>query len=359
MARILYGICGIGMGHCMRSVPVLEELTKEHEVMVVSYGAAYKVLKGRFPKTRNVKYFEIFFNETTISKRKTILYNLPKLPSVVMANISGYTEMLRGFRPDIVVSDFEIGAFYLSRMLSIPAIVISNMHAMKYIKLAGEVRGAEYYLTERPQLDAFRGAEHYIVISLMKPEKKRRNVDFFYPVVDRAVLGKKPSNGGFVLVYSSPASRLWEIIEPVLKKFPKTKFTVYCGARESKISGNVAVKPREKEEFTEDLAKCSAVICSGGFSLISEATVLGKPVLAVTPKAWYERYYNGLMLRELGIGEVAESASGEALAAFLANCGKYRKNLSRAGIRAGNKEIIAKIKELIAEKCGGKKARGF
>ncbi|MFH1697369.1 MAG: glycosyltransferase family protein, partial [Candidatus Diapherotrites archaeon] len=123
MARILYGVCGIGMGHCTRSLEILEELTREHEIIVVSYGSAYRMLKGMFPKTRKVKYFEMLFNETRVSKRKTLLHNLPRLPEILISNLSEYSKMLRDFRPDIVVSDFEIGSFYLSKMLMVPSIV--------------------------------------------------------------------------------------------------------------------------------------------------------------------------------------------------------------------------------------------
>ena len=51
MARVLFTVCGIGMGHAARSSVIIKELMKEHEVLVVSYGDGYNFLKEQFDVT--------------------------------------------------------------------------------------------------------------------------------------------------------------------------------------------------------------------------------------------------------------------------------------------------------------------
>lgn len=37
-AKILYGVCGIGMGHTYRQLPLLDNLAAEAEIVLFAYG---------------------------------------------------------------------------------------------------------------------------------------------------------------------------------------------------------------------------------------------------------------------------------------------------------------------------------
>ncbi len=55
------------------------------------------------------------------------------------------------------------------------------------------------------------------------------------------------------------------------------KFIIY-GFYKNKNLGNVILKDFSEKEFYGDLSACKAVITNGGFTLISEALYLKKPV---------------------------------------------------------------------------------
>lgn len=57
-----------------------------------------------------------------------------------------------------------------------------------------------------------------------------------------------------------------------------------------KNDGNLQFKNFNEDEFYRDLASCRAVITNGGFSLMTEALYLQKPILSVPVKNSSSRY---------------------------------------------------------------------
>ncbi|MCL4259129.1 MAG: hypothetical protein KJZ52_00755, partial [Anaerolineales bacterium] len=61
------------------------------------------------------------------------------------------------------------------------------------------------------------------------------------------------------------------------------------GPREDSVDGNLEFKPRSEEGFVEDLRTARGVVAGGGFSLMSEAVYLGKPMLAMPLLGQFEQ----------------------------------------------------------------------
>jgi len=73
--KILYGVAGEGYGHSSRALILADYLEKKgHEVIILTYGQAYKVLKKRF-KCFKVKGLHLIFEKSILRKRKTVKYN--------------------------------------------------------------------------------------------------------------------------------------------------------------------------------------------------------------------------------------------------------------------------------------------
>ena len=58
MVRILFFVCGVGLGHAGRSQVIIKELMKKHKVRVVSYGDGYNFLQKDFPQMDKLDWFE-------------------------------------------------------------------------------------------------------------------------------------------------------------------------------------------------------------------------------------------------------------------------------------------------------------
>ena len=348
MARILFTVCGVGRGHATRSSVLIGELMKNHEVFVVSYGDAVDVLKGKF-RVEPISWFKMLYAKNSYRGISTILYNIPRIPFVFAGNLLKLRKIVGDFRPDIVISDFDVNGIYIAKLSGLPVITISNMHMMDYEKprlSTSEKIG--FLLTQESMLKSFVGTDHFIIMHLIKPKQGKKGVDFFYPIVRQSVTSATPDDKGYFLVYSS-AAQLPALL-PVLEKFPEKKFLV-VGMEGKKTLNTEFRVSLDETEFAEKLASCTAFLSHGGLSSMTEAIVLGKPVYTFTSKKFYERYYNGEIAQKLGLGFTEETPSFEGLSEFFSKIQEYKKSISKLKLTPENTRILEKIGEIISDRA--------
>lgn len=345
MAKILYTVCGIGLGHASRSSAIIKELRKKHQVFIASYGAAYEQMKKLSEHSTQLEWFRLVFDDAVFSRRKTLLYNIHLAPYYGAKNFFRLMRMVKRFKPDIVVSDFDFNGLYVGEFFRLPVITISNMHLMDYvpIKLTRNEL-IDYVFTETPILKAFAATDYFIIPSFIKPRVKAKKAKFFYPVVREEVARLKPKDRGFILVYSSP-DHLKKLI-PLFQQLKNEKFVVYGMDMEAR-DRNIIYKKDSAKSILRYLKDCSAIISHGGISLLSEAVILKKPTYTFSSKNFFERYYNGAVLEKLGLGMVRETPDIESLGEFLSKLPKYKKALKRSKIKCETKEVVAYIDKLI------------
>ena len=127
-----------------------------------------------------------------------------------------------------------------------------------------------------------------------------------------------------------------------LKSLKNEKFIVY-GFNVNKTDGNLTYKEFNEDVFYDDLASAKAVICNGGFTFISEAISLKKPIYSVPAIGNFEQALNGYYVERLGFGEYHEIMSAARVKSFLNKLPEYQKTLSK--VKKTNNDGI--IKELI------------
>ena len=127
-----------------------------------------------------------------------------------------------------------------------------------------------------------------------------------------------------------------------LKALKNENFIVY-GFNVNKTDGNLTYKEFNEDVFYEDLASAKAVICNGGFTFISEAITLKKPIYSVPAIGNFEQTLNGYYVQRLGYGEYHEVMNATRVKSFLEKLPKYEKKLSK--VKKTDNEGI--IKELI------------
>lgn len=295
-----------------------------------------------------LKWFELKFTKETYHVGKTILYNIPQIPLVAGENVPKLISMLRAFKPQAIVSDFDINGLYLGELFRVPVILISNMHLMEYYPLSLEFKDkVRYYLTEKPVLNAYRGARHYIISSIVKPPVKQKHASFFYPLVRKEffdVQGIPAHDSEFVLVYMDP--KPLQEMQPLLALFPNTKFKVYGGSPYMNAS-NVEYCSFDQTRFAEDVKNCAGIISHGGISLLSEAMICKKPLCTFTTKHFFERYYNGMLVKMLGYGEVCDEINLSNVSHFLENLPAYQEKLKHSPIEPENDKAVKKIEQLL------------
>ena len=75
------------------------------------------------------------------------------------------------------------------------------------------------------------------------------------------------------------------------------------------------------------MENAKAVITNGGFTLISEALHLKKPIYSNPIRGQFEQTMNAIYLEKLGYGTYDEDIKKESIISFLNNLDKYQKKL--------------------------------
>ena len=181
----------------------------------------------------------------------------------------------------------------------------------------------------------------HILTSFFYPKIKAGKKAVIYPPIIREdILKLKSTDGNHIIVYQT--SKESRKLVRKLKDIKDEKFIVY-GFNVNKKDGNLTFKEFNENEFYDDLASSKAVISNGGFTFISEAIYLKKPIYSVPARGNFEQTLNGFYVQKLGYGEYHESMNAERVKSFLTRLPKYRKMLQK--VKNSNNDGI--VNELI------------
>jgi uncharacterized protein (TIGR00661 family) len=347
MARIVYGVSGEGSGHSSRARVVLRHLVERgHEVKVATYDRGLRNLAADFDVIE-VEGLHIASDDNRVSKVETFVENLRRLPEGFQRLRQLRREAFESFAPDVVFTDFEPMTAYLALHHDLPLVTIDNQHRMRYMRcprpdhLKADARVTETVIraiVPRPDVS--------LITTFWFGELLNQRSFLFGPILRREVLALEPSEGEHVLVYLTKG---FDALLETLRTLPAERFRVYGTGREGE-DGNLAFRPFSHEGFLGDLASARAVVSTAGFTLMTEALHLGKPMLALPMRGQFEQELNALMLEDTGSGRNGREATRDTVAAFLYDLPRYREALARYP-RGDNSAILTKVDELLAHGC--------
>ena len=106
------------------------------------------------------------------------------------------------------------------------------------------------------------------------------------------------------------------------------KFIVY-GFNKDEVDENLTYRSFNEEQIFEDMRTAKAIIVNGGFTMISEAIYLKKPIYCTPAHKNFEQILNGFYVEKLGFGESHDDLDVKKIESFLANLDKYQENLNK------------------------------
>lgn len=348
--RIFYSLCGEGLGHAIRSAVVIEYLINEgFDLIVFASDRAYQYLSNKFENVYEIGGFNTVYEDNRVRNKKTFVYNMKDVPSDLKNNINKMYKLARKFKPDLIISDFEFYANLLSHILRIPLLSIDNMHVITEAKYDSPNRYTKDKIFAEAVVHAFiQKADRTLIYSYFYPPLKNEDTTkYVYPIIRDEIFALKPRNGKHVLVYQTSDSNK-QLIE-LLKNNPEQEFIVY-GFHKDERDENVLFRSFQEEQLFNDFKDAKCVITNGGFSLITEALQLGKPVLSIPVNKQYEQILNAMFLERLGYGEHHDQINQTILDNFMKNIEVYKKNISENYHKnSDNKETLETLKETINE----------
>ena len=338
---IFYCICGEGMGHAIRSSVIIDRIKDKYDVYIFSRDRAYKYLNEKFDNVYKIGGFDTVYINNKVSNTKTLINALKRNPLNIKEGYEELYKKARKLSPDVIVTDFEIYATMVSKLLSIPLISLDNIHmitqtAIDYPpKHQGEMLKAKGVIKSyviKPKI--------HILTSFFYPKiKPKKRAVLYPPVIREDILKLKPTIENHIIVYQTSKESV-KLVEQL--KSLNEKFIVY-GFNKDEVDENLTYKLFNENEFYNDLASAKAVICNGGFTFISEAISLKKPIYSVPAIGNFEQTLNGFYVQKLGYGEYHEEMSPKKVEKFLKRLPKYQEKLAK--VKKTNNDGI--VNELI------------
>lgn len=338
---IFYCICGEGMGHAIRSSVIIDRIKDKYDVYIFSSDRAYKYLNEKFDNVYKIGGFNTVYINNKVNNTKTLINALKRNPLNIKEGYEELYKKARKLSPDVIVADFEIYATMVSKLLSIPLISLDNIHmitqtAIDYPpKHQGEMLKAKGVIKSyviKPKI--------HILTSFFYPKiKPKKRAVLYPPVIREDILKLEPTIEDHIIVYQTSKESV-KLVEQL--KSLNEKFIVY-GFNKDEVDKNLTYKLFNENEFYNDLASAKAVICNGGFTFISEAISLKKPIYSVPAIGNFEQTLNGFYVQKLGYGEYHEEMSPKKVEKFLKRLPKYQEKLAK--VKKTNNDGI--VNELI------------
>ena len=339
---VFYCACGEGMGHAIRTGVIVDRIKDDYDVYLFSSERAYEYLNSKFDNVYEIGGFNTVYINNKVNNLKTLANALKRNPTNMKVGYEKLYKKARELRPDVIVTDFEIYATVVSKLLNIPLISLDNIHMMTQTKIDYpknhyaemiKAKGVVKTYVVKPKV--------HILTSFFYPKiRPKKNAVLYPPIIREEIRSLEPSDGDHIIVYQTSRESV-KLVER-LKLLKDEKFIVY-GFNKNKTDENLTYKEFNEDVFYDDLASSKAVICNGGFTFISEAICLKKPIYSVPAIGNFEQTLNGFYVEKLGYGEYHEVMSAKKVKAFLTRLPKYKKRLEKVK-KTNNDGIVRELK---------------
>lgn len=339
---VFYCVCGEGMGHAIRTGVIVDRIKEMYDVYIFSSDRAYEYLNSKFDNVYEIGGFNTVYINNKVNNLKTLADALRRNPTNMKTGYEKLYKKARQLSPDVIVTDFEIYATMVSKLLNIPLISLDNIHMITQTKIDYpknhyvemlKAKGVIKTYVVKPKV--------HILTSFFYPRvRPGKHAVIYPPIIREDILKLTPTEGDHVIVYQT-SKESGKLVRK-LKSLKNEKFIVY-GFNKDETDGNLTYKQFNEDVFYDDLASSKAVICNGGFTFISEAIHLKKPIYSVPAIGNFEQTLNGFYVEKLGYGEYHEVMSAKRVFNFLESLPKYQQKLAK--VKKTNNDGI--INELI------------
>ena len=313
----LFVINGLGMGNSTRCYAVMEHLAAAgFKIHVITSGNGLTFFKDKTCVASLTPMPSFFYSgkDGGVSGWSTFK-SLGTLAKLAKAKKAELAKLLDQLHPDVAVIDSEYTIAPLRRR-GIPIIGLntSEMIVTEYLKrrsIAPKGIGSHFWFVE---FSDYLFHRHYCDLVLspfpLRTPTRHRKFKRIGLIARRAVIEKAKLSAGkktpsprnlknvvFMLSGSVHASN----INFDQREIP---FQIHIVGRSGESRGNVIYHGRQMDN-TELLANADALVINGGYSAVSEAFVLGKPVFVVPVPGHAEQFVNTQLVSDLGLGFAA------------------------------------------------------
>lgn len=354
--RILYGVVGEGMGHAIRSQVVMEHLIAEgHEISILASSRAADYLGRRFEGVKKIHGLHIITEENEVRRVKTLWSNVKLGTAALPRQVVSYFEIIEEMDPEAVISDFESFAYLYAQIHRLPVFSLDNMQVINRCRHPPEVLAGErtnYNIARAIIRGKLPFCHHYFVSTFFYPPVRSPRTSLHPPVLRPEILATRPTQGDHLLVYQTAEGNL-ELAQALADTGLECRiYGMRRAITEEQVEGNLRYRPFDERVFIDDLASSRAAITGGGFTVISEALYLKKPVLATPIRGQFEQVINARYIEREGYGIQAPQVDATAISRFLEGLSRFEEKLFFYE-QDGNEDLFAALDEKLDKAAAG------
>ncbi|HLT39971.1 MAG TPA: glycosyltransferase family protein [Enhygromyxa sp.] len=353
MARIIYALTSQGRGHSSRVTAMAEALeARGHQLLFCAGGEARELLEAQGREVVDVPVLRHLMHNNHI-RLWTSLAGMG-MQSLRTLGVAGQlARRFAEFAPDLLISDFESYSIRAAGRIGLPLMCFNHQQVLTHTRYEVPDRYAWDAWVARLVVDTAmpRRPEHVLISSFFYPPlRDSKAATLVAPILRRAVREITPTAGEHVLVYHNDPTGVVGLLE-AMSAIPDQRFVAYnfeAPADAGSRHANIEFKTPDVDGFLADLASARAVVSTAGFTLISEALYLGKPMLLMPNGGIFEQTLNAIYLEREGLGEaVMHRVPGvDDLRGFLDRCHRYADRRSER-LRCGNDDAVACIEAVL------------
>ncbi len=352
--RILYGAVGEGLGHATRSGVVARHLLEQgHEVKMVASGRALPYLQAQLPDVEEIWGLSFALEHGSVSAWKTLTTNVRGGLRGVPADWRHGEQLARSYAPHLVIVDFDGFAYLFAKSHRIPVISVDNIQMVDRCRHDADLlRGIhKSYLAARAFVAAkVPHADHYLITTFFRPPVRKKRTTLIPSILRGEILAARPEPGEHLLVYGRISETAIGALEG--SGVPCLVYGARDGLTEDVRERNLRYRPFANEAFVDDLRTCRGVVASAGYSLMSEAVYLRRPMLALPLAGQFEQEMNARYLERMAFGTAADSLDEAALERFLEREPMHEEALA-GYLQDGNRETLETVDRVVAEVTAG------
>ncbi len=388
--RIAYALCGEGFGHYGRSIGIIKQLAvlmPDWFIDVYCYDYTFDMISKdkNLPKNITVNYIpgfrlkhnkksEVLFFESTLLNwsnwktafkvlriillRRFVLPFIKKNREKIAFNWTN--EFVKEF--DIAVSDWDAMLPRVSRARDKKYILIDSIHLIQYCAFYKEnifnLKDWYFLIVNRLLMNLYHSFPSKAILTTVYNFDLRRrylnNVKMVGPLVRKEIIDLKDNvkDDGFILVYIRNVVR--EKVLPVIRELKDTKFVVFTEKlkdeeRMAYQAPNVEFHDTDPGKFIDYLSRCSAVLSTSGYTLISESIILKKPFYAVVLGGilGFEQKLSLYSMIKAGCGDGCEIGefNSKKLKGFIDNLKYYKDKINVNRVSDGTGTAVEIIRE--------------
>ena len=352
MARIIYALSGQGRGHTSRVMAISDALRRRgHEVVFCCGGTAQEILEAQGEPVLPVPVLRHVMEDNVLQPARTILSNwetLRSIPDIVARLAEAFAE----YGADLLITDFEGFSHRAARRIGLPVLSFNHQQIVTETRYALPVRNWFAALLGWGTIKMIvpKNPAHLLLSSFFFPPLKNpARTTLVPPIIRPAVQTLHPEKGDHVLVYYNQTEGSDYVLDQLREV--DAQFIVYNfhPPEPPEAYSNLVFKQPSLDGFLDDLARSRAVLCTAGFTLISEALYLGKPLLVVPNQGIFEQTLNAMFLQRerLGRAVIDRPLTVPDLVSFLKHVDGYAERLQNRPA-CGNKEAVACIEGVLS-----------